>query len=231
MLLAALPIALGGPGALEASALRVEILRGDGANNNGNASLATSPVVRVVDANGPVSGALVVFSADETGARINFPGALDIAEAITDESGTAASPRVQPAGGNGPVRIRVVASHQGEFAQAVIHQMNLGFGEERAREAELDVALFPGDKPGELSYRVRVENGTGRPVPQATLAFDLRRIDKSGKAMTVWHRQLISDPEGEARCTIPRQSGGGRMELEVLVEISGERATRYFPLK
>ena len=221
--------------ALAGATLRIEILRGEGANSNAATRTATSPVVRVWDASGPLPDALVVFTAPETGASVVFSGSGSVGEAITDESGTAASPRVQPVGGNGPVSIRVMASKNKEFAQIVIHQMNLGLGENGARDSELNIVLLPvegssGDARG-LKFRVRVDDGRDRPVTGAAVAFALRKTDRSGTAVELWRAQFVSDERGEAQCTVPRRRGGGRLEFEVRAALQGQAATRYFPVK
>jgi hypothetical protein len=222
-------------GAPASGALRIEVLRGEGANNNGATNAAISPVVRVFNANEPVAGALVVFTVEDTGPRVEFSGSGEVGEAVTDESGFAASPRVQPAGGNGPVSIAVVASKDGEFAQAVIHQMNLGIGEKGARDAELDVvAIPPGSWPAPahgLNYRVRVDDGKGETVPGAAIDCTLRKTDKAGEGIAVWHSDLIADQHGEAECTARKLPGGVSFVLAVRAESQGRRATRYFPVR
>jgi len=231
----ALAMLLLGPLAATAgAALRIEILRGESANNNAATNTATSPVVRVWDTNGPLPDVLVVFMAPATGASVAFSGSGDVGVAITDESGTAASPRVQPVGCNGPVSIRVMANKNKEFVQAVIHQMNLGLGEKGAREGEVNIVELPADEgsgpPRALRFRVRVDDGRDRPVPRATVAFALRKIDKAGHAVELWRAEIVSDERGEAQCTTPRRPGG-RIEFEVRAEIEGQAATRYFPVK
>ncbi len=213
--------------------LRIEILRGEGANNNAATNTVTSPVVRVWDSNGPLSGALVVFTAPETGASVVFSGSGGAGEAITDESGTAPSPRVQPVGGNGPVAILVMASKNKEFAQAVIHQMNLGLGQNGVPEGELNIVELEGDPgPGRgLTLHVRVDDGRDRPVAGAAVAFALRKTDKFGRAVESWRGQSVSDERGEAQCTVPKLPGGARVEFEVRAVIQDRAATRYFPAK
>jgi hypothetical protein len=216
-------------------ALRIEVLRGESANNNAAANAAVSPVVRVFDASEPVSGALVVFTAADSGPRVEFSGTGEIGEAVTDESGFAASPRVRPAGGNGPVSIEVLASKGGEFAQTVIHQMNLGMGEKGAREAELDVVAVPVKSVATpshgLSIRVRIEDGNEDPVPHAAITCTLRKIGKSGESAELWRADIVSDDHGEAQCSSPKRPGGAAFEMALRAESQGKRATRYFPLK
>jgi len=228
LLLGLLPVPVG-------ATLRIEILRGEGANNNAATRTATSPVVRVWDASGPLPDALVVFTAPETGASVVFSGSGGAGEAITDQSGTAASPHVQPVGANGPVSIRVMASKNKEFAQIVIHQMNLGLGENSSRDAELNIVQLPvDDTSGEargLTFRVRVGDGRDRPVPGAAVVFALRKTDRSGSSVELWRAQFVSDERGEAQCTVPRRPGGARLEFEVRAALRDQAATRYFPAK
>jgi hypothetical protein len=213
--------------------LRIEILRGEGANNNAATNSVTSPVVRVWDSNGPLSGALVVFTAPETGASVVFSGSGAAGEAITDESGTASSPRVQPTGGNGSVTIQVMASKNKEFAQAVIHQMNLGLGQNGAPQGELNIVELEGDSgPGRgLTLHVRVDDGRDHPVAGAAVAFALRKTDKFGRTVESWRGQSVSDERGEAQYTVPKLPGGARVEFEVRAVIQDKIATRYFPAK
>jgi len=216
-------------------ALRIEVFRGEGANNNAATNAATSPVVRILNADQPVSGALVVFTAADTGPRVAFSGSGEVGEAVTDESGFAASPRVRPVGGNGPVGIAVVASKDGEFAQTVIHQMNLGMGEKGGRETELDVVSIPigaGSSPSRgLSFRVRVDDGKGDAVPRAAIDCALRKTNKSGETVEIWHTDLIANEHGEAECATRKWHGGAFFVLAVRAESQGRRATRYFPVK
>ena len=88
------PLALLAAGAEGPLALRVEAVRGDGANNNAGQGIATAPGVRVLDGNGrPVEGALVIFSPPEKGASVTFAGFDSEATATTDDSGVAVAPK------------------------------------------------------------------------------------------------------------------------------------------
>src|ERR1035441_4033682 len=81
--------------------LRIEALRGDGANNNPALGVTVSPAVRLLDASGkPVPKALIVFTGPATGPSVDFGDQGATAETVTDESGVAIAPRLRPVGGN-----------------------------------------------------------------------------------------------------------------------------------
>jgi hypothetical protein len=205
--------------------IRIEVLRGNGANNNAAQGLGTSPAVRVLDARGqPASKALVVFSAPESGASVQFAGEGSSATALTDESGVAVAPHLRPTGGNGPVEISVMASLEGEFVNAVIYQMNLGMGGDPHPERELSLVKLP--EPSGIA--VRVEDGTGRPVPSATVVFVLRKVSGKGKTEELMRSATTSGADGLARAAVSRRSGNSRLEFIVQAESDGRRTTDYF---
>jgi len=221
------------------SAVRVEILRGDGANNNAVQGVGVSPAVRVLDASGqPVRGVLVIFTAPETGPSVAFGNEGNTAHGITDETGVVIAPRARPVGGNGPLEIRVMANQGGEFVNATIRQMNLGIGPAGGRPLELHVvkvpepeATAPQSPRSLLRIRVRVEDGTGRPVPMATVSFFLRKLGSGGKVEEVAHDVTSSGPDGEAIESTPRRSGNQRWQFMVRAEASGRRSTGYFTVE
>jgi hypothetical protein len=95
----------------------VEVLRGEGANNNAILGAATSPMVRVTDGNGnPVRDALVVFDAPQSGPTADSGGSGASAHGLTSETGVVGAPAVRAVAGDGPVEIRVTASQAGQFA-------------------------------------------------------------------------------------------------------------------
>jgi hypothetical protein len=206
-------------------AMRMEVLRGDGANNNAAQGLGTSPAVRVLDARGqPAPKVLVVFSAPDSGASVQFAGEGPSATVLTDESGVAVAPHFRPTGGNGPVEIRVMANLAGEFVNAVIHQMNLGTGGDPHPERELSLVKLP-EASG---IAVRVEDGTGRAVPSATVVFALRKVNANGKTEELSRSVTTSSVDGQARAAAPRRSGNSRLEFMVQAESDGRRSTDYF---
>src|ERR1017187_9228968 len=122
------------PALAAANGLRIEVLRGDGANNNPALGVTVSPAMRLLDASGkPVPEALIVFTGPTSGPSVEFGSEGAAAEATTDESGGAIPPRVGRVGGNGPVESRITASRGGEFAHFVVHQMYLGVGDATGR--------------------------------------------------------------------------------------------------
>jgi hypothetical protein len=232
----AIPLALLAAGAAAPLALRVEAVRGDGANNNATLGIATAPAVRVLDGNGqPVEGALVIFSPPEKGVSVTFAGYDSVATAITDDSGVAVAPPLRPKGGNGPLEIRVTASYGSELANCAIRQINLGVGGDAERERELDVVRLPeevpasGQGPRGVEFLVRLDDGMGRPAASASVVFTLRRVRSGGKTEELSRVATASGEDGKALALMPKRSGA-RLELVVQAEWNGRRATRYFPL-
>lgn len=219
-----------------AEALRIEILRGDGCNNNPIAGTATTPVVRVWDAAGrPVAGALVVFSPPRAGASVTFAGFPVDATALTDESGMAAASRLSPARADGPLEIAVLATHAGHSATAVVRQINLGVAR-RVDDNELTViqrpaVREPGRKPSRgATIAVRIEDSAGRPVSSATVLFVLRKTAPGHRPEELASATVSASASGEAGATLARPRRGAGLEFMVRAEINGRRATRFFPV-
>jgi hypothetical protein len=223
--------ALAAPGGL-----RIEALRGDGANNNPSLGVTVSPAVRLLDAGGkPVPNALIVFTGPATGPSVEFGSQGAAAQTVTDESGVAISPHLRPVGGNGPVEIRIMASRDGEFAHFVVHQMNLGVGDAASREAELSMVKLPEPAGSarltsrQSTVRVKIEDGRGRPVASADVLFILRKFP-GGKTQEVSRVSAQSDSAGEAAGQAPRPSGNSRLEFCVTAVSAGRSVTAYFPV-
>ena len=217
--------------------LRIEALRGDGANNNPALGVTVSPAVRLLDASGkPVPKALIVFTGPAAGPSVEFGSEGATAEAVTDESGVAIAPRLRPVGGNGPVEIRIMASRGGEFAHFVVHQMNLGVGDAAGREAELSMTKLPepagSPRPSsrQSALRVKIEDGKGRPVASADVLFILRKLPVGGKTQEVSRASAQSDSAGEAAGQAPRPSGNVPLEFCVTAVSGGRTVTAYFPV-
>ena len=214
-----------------AGAIRVEVVRGEGSNNNAAQGSSISPVVRVTDESGnPVRDALVVFEAPTSGPSIDFGGAGPSAHGLSSETGVVAAPTVRPITGDGPVDIRVTASHAGQFANAVIHQMNLGVSGGPARAQELDVVLIPRASPSDKTFTVRVEDGDGHPAPLASVLLVLRRV-AGGKAEELDRQQGPTAENGQLTGEFAKLSAGGTLEFMVRADFDGRRATRYFPAR
>jgi hypothetical protein len=219
--------------ALLPAAIRVEAIRGEGSNNNLAAGSATSPMVRVTDGSGnPVRDALVVFEAPAGGASVDF-GSGPSAHGISSDTGVAGAPAARPVGGDGPVEIRVTASAGGEFANAVIHQMNLGVNA-GARAQELDIVELPRQAPpakGPVDFGVRVLDADGKPVPWATVSLALRRTASNGKVEELERQQGPTSDSGELTGQFSKLTASGNLEFMVRAEVNGRRATRYFKVK
>ena len=221
-----------------AGALRVEVMRGEGANNNAILGSATSPMVRVTDGDGnPVRGALVVFDAPATGPSVDFGGSGPSAHALTSEAGVVGAPAVRPVGGDGPVEIRITASQSGQFANAIVHQMNLGVSGNAARAQELDVVAVPREAPAgkaparSTDFTVRVEDGEGRPVQFAAVVLVLRRLGAGGKVEELERQQGPTTETGQFAGQFTKLSASGTLEVMARADFDGRRATRYFKIK
>lgn len=218
--------------ALTAQALRIEILRGDRANNDASTGAGVSPVVRVVDPNNnPVAGALVVFSSAEDGARVEFAGFGPVATVLTDDRGLAGLAGLRAAGENGPVEIHVLANLHNAVANATIRQMNVGIGAAAAKAQELSAVLLQpytaaSDHKKNTIVTVRIEDGNGRPIQQAAVRMSLFKLGRGGRQeLATTH--AVSDAQGEATGSLRREAGA-RFELVVRAEAGGRCVTRYF---
>jgi len=223
--------------AYAAGPLRIEVLRGDGANNNPTAGTATSPIVRIMDAEGhPVAKALVVFSPPPAGPSVAFAGLQAEATALTDDSGIAAAPRTRATGANGPFEVRVMATYAGLSATAAIRQINLGLRAMTDDEQELTVIQLPAPAPSsrkrvrEKSLLVRVEDGKGRPTASAKVLFVLRRAASGNEPHDIASEMATSTANGEAGATLPAPTGSHALEFMVRADFNGRRATRFFPV-
>lgn len=219
-----------------AAALSIDVVRGDGGNNNPATGRTVSPVIRVVDAGKPVSNALVIFSSPETGPSFEFDEGGRSANTTTGESGTAVAPSGRPVGGNGPMEIRVVANHGGQFANAVIREMNVGVNFDSSRTTELDVFEVPQTaepgRPGRtLRSVVRVQDGNGMPVNGATVVFILRKLSSSGKVEKLAETTATSGANGEAAGVLPRQSANAHLECMIEANSAGRRVTEFLAIK
>ena len=171
------------------------------------------------------------------GASIHFAGFDEDASTYTNESGIAVAPRIRPVGANGPVDIRVTASHAGDFANCVLHQINLGIEGEGNRENELTIVRLPSmrspeSRPdGPSDFLVRVEDAKGNPIPSAKVLCVLLRVIGGGKTEELSRITLTTGQNGEVVSTISKQSAKSHYEFVVEAFENGRRATRYFPIK
>lgn len=231
----ALALAAAGMVQPAAAAIRVEVVRGEGANNNAALGAAVSPAVRVTDASGkPLSDALVVFEAPSSGPTVDFGGSGPSAHGISSETGVVVAPAARPASGDGPLEIRVTASLGGEFANAVIHQINLGVNGASARSQELDIVALPREAPAGKNpprFGVQVLDAGGQPVPWANVTLVLQRISPAGKIEELDRQQGPSGDKGELSGQFAKMNAAGNLEFMARAEFNGRRATRYFKLK
>lgn len=105
-------------------AIKITVKEGESALNNIRTMRAKEPVVAVTDATDqPVSGAQVSFILPELGASGVFPEGSSLT-VTTGPDGVAVGRGLKPNNAVGEFQIRVVASHQGQTARAVITQTN-----------------------------------------------------------------------------------------------------------
>jgi hypothetical protein len=106
--------------------LLIEIIDGDGAINNVRARVAREAIVEVTDENRkPVAGAIVAFTAPNSGPGGAFGNSGSLLTAVTDENGRATVRNFRPNNRVGQYQIRVTATHQGLTATTVITQSNI----------------------------------------------------------------------------------------------------------
>jgi hypothetical protein len=108
------------------AALNIIVMEAEGSLNNIKARTAREPIVRVEDDNHkPVAGVLVTFIAPGDGPSGTFLNGAKSIQQVTDMNGVAKAGRFRPNTATGQFQIQVVASFNGKFANAVIHQSNI----------------------------------------------------------------------------------------------------------
>jgi hypothetical protein len=216
---------------LTAAELRIEVLRGDSANNNLK-SAGVPPSVRVLDTAGkPVAKALVVFSAPAAGPSVDFAGSGPVAQAQTDETGSASAPPLRPVAGDGPVEIQVMATVRGDTGNTVIHQMNLGFTATDTN-SDLDIMLLSisDTEPKDVhQIKIKVVDAAGRSVAGASVSFLLQKINPKGKLENLTQRTLVGGPDGVAVFTPTVKTGNAALQYLVRATVNGINSTRVFP--
>jgi hypothetical protein len=215
--------------------LQIEIVRGGGANNySGNGQRNPPPRVRVLDEKGTaVAGAVVIFTAPSAGPSVDFAGTGRVAHALTDESGDAGAPSLRPTGGVGPLAIEILAEKDGETANALLYQMNLGAMPDSDRDLEI-VAIPDVNADTKNTHRpqlrVRVVGTDQRPVAGASVLFQLRAWN-AGKLEELKRVSRISGSDGMAEFGVDMNIGKTETEFVVRAEAGGLVATRFFSLK
>lgn len=221
--------------------LVIQVIRGAGTNNNAVSGELASPVVRVTNAAGAaVAGALVVFTAPSSGPSVEFTGSGPNAQALSDESGIVAAPRVHPTGADGQVEIRVMAAKDGKTANTSIFQMNLGLESSPDSPDSLEIAMLPMvENPvfkstGRRRFRFRVETMSGKPLAGAWVQMTaevLKDAEKPGKSKVINQIQEISAADGTVLIIVERDVGRVPVEITVKALLGGRSATRYFVIK
>jgi hypothetical protein len=106
--------------------LRVQIIRGNDAQNLVEQIPATPITIRVIDRNNrAVQGATVVFITPENGPSGDFANGLNTLRTITDEDGLAVAREYRPNEIPGRYQIRVQIDYLGESTAVTIRQTNL----------------------------------------------------------------------------------------------------------
>jgi hypothetical protein len=217
------------PSAHLAAALHIEVLRGNG-NNNLYGRLGQPILLRVSDDAGkPVKGAAVIFSSLDMGPSVDFGGNARAAQTETDERGTAGGPSLRPTGGNGPVEVGVLVEKEGETANAVVYQMNLGFAAD-VSPGELDITKLSGpakDIHANRIVRLSVTGIAGKPVAGARVFLSMPP-QKSGKTETL---STESGPDGTAEFALAAKKFRTVTQVVVQATASGLTATRFIPLE
>jgi hypothetical protein len=109
----------------QGTAIRIEVLEGQGAINNITRKTAWEPAVQVLDeAGAPVAGATVTFVLPAVGASGQFADGSRVLAMQTDENGRAVASGLRPNNVVGQFEIRVTATHSGATANVTITQTN-----------------------------------------------------------------------------------------------------------
>jgi uncharacterized GH25 family protein len=204
-------------------------VRGNG-NNNLYGRVGQSILLRVTDdAGNPIKGASVIFSSVDIGPSVDFGGNARTAQAETDERGTAGGPSVRPIGGNGPVEVAVLVEKDGETANVVVYQMNLGFAAD-AGQGDLEVSKLAGptrDIHADRIVRLSVTDVAGKPVAGAKVLLSVPPR-KSGKTETL---STESRPDGIAEFALDAKKFRGVTRVVVQAVAGDLTATRFIPLE
>jgi hypothetical protein len=222
--------------------LRIEVLRGAGANNNAESGSSVSPVVRIVDAAGaPVPQALVVFAAPSSGPSVEFAGHGPVAQVLSDDAGEASAPHVRPAVADGEVEIRVTATKNGGSASLSILQMNVGVEKKMGSAGDLEIVMAPetgAPAPPQTTedqaprlVRFRVESPSGKPVPGVEVQVSVVAVKAPGKTRELDRFKQVSAADGQIVAVVPRHSGGDPLEIVLQAAWNGRFTTRYFELR
>ncbi len=116
-----------------AGQLKIEVLEGDGAQNDINAGTATAPKVRVLNESGnPVEGAEVVFQLPMGGPSGVFSGWVRTQTLRTDASGVAAASGLTPNEIAGDFNIKVTVTDGNSRGAATIPQTNVRIAAKRS---------------------------------------------------------------------------------------------------
>jgi hypothetical protein len=224
------------------ASLRIELLRGAGANNNAETGRTVSPLVRIVDDAGkPVPKALVVFAAPSSGPSVEFAGHGRSAQVLSDDSGEAAAPHVRPIVADGEVEIRITAAKDGGSASASVAQMNLGVELRTDSDDGVEFVMLAGAgdrtpaRPGEFRsphlVRFRVEDQSGKPVPGVEVQVIVQALKSPNKSRELDSFKQVSNQDGQIVAVIPLHSGNDPLEIVLKTGRNGRATTRYFKLE
>jgi hypothetical protein len=106
--------------------LRIVVLAGEDGLNDIQQGTAVTPSVRVEDESGrPIAGAVVVFTAPDTGPSAVFSDGTRSLLVHTDARGEATARGLRPSASEGPFQLRVDATYRGGRTTAMIRQTNV----------------------------------------------------------------------------------------------------------
>ncbi len=217
----------------EAPPLQIQVIKGNGANNNAVAMTSGTIIVRVTSASGEIiPDALVVFTAPDQGASVNFGGDGSAAQCITDESGLAVAPHIRATGGNGPVLIKVLATKKGATGSASIYQMNLGVKDGTTPAEFLEIMVLSGPSPADgkstsSSFQIRVSDASGRPVGGAAVQVRQKKPDSASHRSEDAVLEGVTDVSGEFAASMSYRKGHAPREYQIKATRNGLSATRY----
>ena len=144
--------------------LRIVVIEGAGTNNVIQQIPATSLVVRIENANGPVPGAMVVFTAPEAGPSGEFANDSSVFGVITGMDGLAAADGYHPNAVTGSYQIAVRAEFRGEVATTTIQQRNSGSGGGAGKVIAI-LAIVGAAAGAGVAYALRSDNSSVDATP------------------------------------------------------------------
>lgn len=151
-------------------AIHILVIEGEGAINNMKQRTAREPIVEVRDENDkPIAGAVVVFTLPSVGPSGTFANGASVLSVTTDNAGRAVAAGLRPNGIEGPVQIKVNATHLGQTTSTTINTTN-AMGAAAAAgaggsSAKLIAILVGVGAAAGIGAAVALGGGNGTPAP------------------------------------------------------------------